>query len=70
MVRLCPSFGGVSAIRLHVFPPVETTGLKSKDAAALREQVRRQIVEQLAAWRGLPPAQVADPVPSEAMVAE
>ena len=48
-------FGASSGIRLHVFPPVETSGLTPDDAPALRERVRRLIVEELAAWRDVPP---------------
>jgi 1-acyl-sn-glycerol-3-phosphate acyltransferase len=50
-------FGPVDC-RLHVFPPVETTGLTPADAPELRERVRRDIIEQVAAWRGVDPAEV------------
>ncbi|MEM1126856.1 MAG: lysophospholipid acyltransferase family protein [Bacteroidota bacterium] len=45
-------------IRLTVLPPVSTDGLKAKDTAALREQVRGLMVNQIATWRGVPPATV------------
>lgn len=45
-------------IRLHVFPPVETAGLTAGDTGALRERVRQTIVDQVAAWRGLPPEEL------------
>jgi 1-acyl-sn-glycerol-3-phosphate acyltransferase len=50
-------FGEV-AVRLHVFDPVPTAGLALTDAPALRERVRRQIVAQIAAWRGVAPEAV------------
>ena len=37
---------------LKVLPPVPTDDLTPDDADALRERVRDQIVEQIAAWRG------------------
>ena len=46
-------FGRV-ACRVHVFAPVETAGLTAADVPALREEVRRTIVAQVAAWRGVP----------------
>ncbi len=45
-------------IRLHVFPPVPTEGLAPEDVDALREHVRHLIVERIAAWRGVAPAEV------------
>ena len=51
-------FGDPSEIRLRVLPPVETTGLTTDDAPALRERVRRLIVEELATRRGVPPHDV------------
>ena len=51
-------FGRAEAIRLKVLPPVPTTDLTIDDAPLLREQVRRRIVEQLAAWRGTAPEAV------------
>ncbi len=48
-------FGPSDAIRLKVLPPVPTTGLTARDAGALCDQVRRRIVAQLAAWRGVSP---------------
>ena len=45
-------------IRLKVLPPVETEGMTVDDVPELREEVRRRIIEQLAEWRGVAPAQV------------
>lgn len=50
-------FGPVNC-RLHVFPPVETTGLTPALAPELRERVRAAIVDQIASWRGVRPADV------------
>ncbi|NNF58230.1 MAG: 1-acyl-sn-glycerol-3-phosphate acyltransferase [Rhodothermaceae bacterium] len=41
-------------VRLHVFDPIPTDGLTAADAPALRERARQRIVEQIAAWRGVP----------------
>ena len=46
---------GPASVRLKVFPPIPTTGLTAADTKALRQQVRRLIIEQLAAWRDAPP---------------
>ncbi len=51
-------FGEADHIRLHVFPPVETTGMSADDAEALRQHVRHLIVEKIATWRGAAPATV------------
>lgn len=48
-------FGAPSEIRLHVLPPIETAGLTADDVPAVRERVRRLLIEQLATWRGVPP---------------
>ena len=48
-------FGTAKAVRLKVLSPVPTTGLTADDTEALRKQVRRLIIEQLAAWRGASP---------------
>lgn len=45
-------------MRLKVLPPVETAELSQEDVSALAEQVRAQIVEQIAAWRGVPVEEV------------
>lgn len=42
-------------IRLKVLDPVPTEGLEREDADRLRARVRQQIVEQVAAWRGVAP---------------
>lgn len=44
-------FGEASLIYLKVLPPVSTEGLSTRDAAALTEDVRERIKEQLDAWR-------------------
>ena len=44
-----------ATVRLKVLPPVPTTGLTRADTEALREQVRRLIIEQLALWRSASP---------------
>ena len=46
-------------VRLTALPPVSTDGLTSHDVEALRDHVRRLIVEQVAAWREVP-AESAD----------
>ena len=51
-------FGDSDQIRLHVLAPVETTGLTVEDVPVLREQVRAVIIEQVAAWRGVPPSEI------------
>jgi len=50
-------FGGKRDIRLKILPPIETTGLTvcKEDIAFLREKVRYRMIDQLAAWRGVPP---------------
>ena len=45
---------GRATCRVHVFAPVETAGLTSDDVPALRERIRQMVVEQVAAWRGVP----------------
>lgn len=45
-------------IRLRVLPPIPTAGLTADDVDTLRERARRAIVEQLAAWRSVPPPAV------------
>ncbi len=47
-----------TTMRLKVLPPVETKGLTAEDTPALAERVRAQIVEQVAAWRGVPVEEV------------
>lgn len=61
-------FGTIDGIRLHVLPPVSTEGLTAEDASALRDRVRAQIVEQVAAWRGVAPAEVDATAPSSTPV--
>ena len=49
---------GRATCRVHVFPPIETAGLTMADVPALRERVRRTIVDGVAAWRGTTPESV------------
>ncbi|HIG73831.1 MAG TPA: 1-acyl-sn-glycerol-3-phosphate acyltransferase [Bacteroidetes bacterium] len=49
---------GHAEVHLHVFDPVETTGLTMADVPALRETVRQRTIEQIAAWRGVSPDEV------------
>ena len=49
---------GQADLRLHVFDAVPTAGLTVADVGALREQVRRGVIEKIAEWRGVPPADV------------
>ena len=44
---------GTAKVRVRILSPVPTAGLKSGDTAALREQVRNIVADQLAAWRGV-----------------
>lgn len=48
-------FGQPSAIRLKVLDPLSTDGLSVRDAAALTEQVRTLIGDQLEVWRTASP---------------
>ena len=51
-------FGPTSHVRLRVLDPISTDGLSARDAAVLRERVRAQLVETIAAWRNAPPETV------------
>ncbi len=51
-------FGAPSDIRVHVLPAVETKGLGREDADPLSREVREQIIQQIAAWRNVPPAEI------------
>ncbi len=51
-------FSQETHVRLKVLAPVETSGLTSADADALRDEVRGRIIAQLAAWRGVPPEEM------------
>ena len=46
-------FGEPSDVRLKILPPIETAGLKAEDVPALRLQVRRAILDQIAEWRSV-----------------
>ena len=43
---------------MKVLPPIPTADLSRSATSDVREQVRSRIVEQLAAWRGVPPEEV------------
>jgi len=47
-------FGEPSDIFLKVLPPVETSTLTVKDVPAVRDNVRKAIMEQIAEWRSVP----------------
>jgi 1-acyl-sn-glycerol-3-phosphate acyltransferase len=47
-------FGKPSDIYLKVLPPVETSSLTIKDVPALRENVRTEMMNQIAEWRSVP----------------
>ncbi len=51
-------FGARQEISLHVFDPIPVAGLKANDAPELVDATRALIVNQVANWRGLPPAEV------------
>lgn len=62
-------FGKPGIIRLKILPPVETAGMNAGDATMLCSRVRRMIIEQLAAWRNVSPAEVdAAATPTEIAV--
>lgn len=53
-------FGDKRDIHLKILPPIETAGLTvcKEDIAFLREKVRYRMIDQIAAWRGVPPEEV------------
>ncbi len=51
-------FGPPRDVYVHVFPPMETTGLIPKQAGELQRQVRDIIINQIASWRNASVAQV------------
>jgi 1-acyl-sn-glycerol-3-phosphate acyltransferase len=51
-------FGKPKEILLKVLPPVETVDLNSGDTENLRDRIRNLIIEQIAEWRGVDPAEV------------
>ncbi len=54
-------------VRLDVLPPVSTEGLTEDDLPELRDRVRQQIIEHIAAWREVPAESVDQLLlPSEA----
>jgi 1-acyl-sn-glycerol-3-phosphate acyltransferase len=48
----------VETIRVKVLDPVDTSDYTPDQARALQRYVRAQIIDQVAAWRGVPPAEV------------
>ena len=56
-------FGKPSDIYLKVLTPVETSSLTMKDVAALSNQVRTSIMEQIAEWRSVPIEAVDGSIP-------
>jgi 1-acyl-sn-glycerol-3-phosphate acyltransferase len=56
-----PAYGwvfGPVRCRLHVLDPVETVGYSPAQAPELRERVRQSIIDQIAQWRGVSPAEL------------
>ena len=51
-------FGPAIHARLRVLPPIPTDGLGRGDVDALTERTRQAIIAQIAAWRGIDPADV------------
>ena len=58
-------FGPPQEILLRVLPPVETAGFTPEQVGALRDRVRGEIVDQIAAWRNQPPSAVDGLSPAE-----
>ena len=55
---------GRADVRVHVFDPVETTGLGPGDITELRETVRQRTIAKLAEWRGVPVSEM-DAAPAQ-----
>ena len=51
-------FGARTEIRVKVLPPIASMRYGRNGAAALRDEARRAIIGQIAAWRGVPESQV------------
>jgi 1-acyl-sn-glycerol-3-phosphate acyltransferase len=51
-------FGEPQDIYLKILPPVDTSGMTSRETTALRERIHQQIVEQLSLMRHVPPEEV------------
>lgn len=49
---------GEADVRLHVFEPLPTAHLSTKDAPSLRAEVRTRVLEKMAEWRGVDPSEV------------
>ena len=47
-------FGQPRTVQFALLPAISTDGLTSKDVADLRNQIRQQIIAQIATWRGVP----------------
>lgn len=58
-------FGKPSDIHLKILPPVDTSSFTLKDVGALRDNVRKAIMSQIAEWRSVPIEAVDGMVPSE-----
>ena len=51
-------FGAHTEIRVKVLPPIAPTRFGRNGAEALRDEARRAIIGQVAAWRGVPDTEV------------
>lgn len=51
-------FGEPHDVLVRILPPVETTGMTSRDVPVLRERVRSLIIAQIAEWQGRPAAEI------------
>lgn len=51
-------FGQPRTVQLAVLPAVPTAGLSPKSVGELRDQIRQQILDQIAVWRGVPASDV------------
>jgi 1-acyl-sn-glycerol-3-phosphate acyltransferase len=58
-------FGKPSDIDLKVLPPIDTSSMTMADVASLRDQVRRAIVTEIAAWRSMQIEEVDGLAPSK-----
>jgi 1-acyl-sn-glycerol-3-phosphate acyltransferase len=45
-------------IRVRILEPIDTSAYEPEEARAVQRRVRARIIEQIAAWRGVPPAEV------------
>jgi 1-acyl-sn-glycerol-3-phosphate acyltransferase len=58
-------FGKPSDIHLKVLPPVDTSSMSIDDVPRLRDNVRRTIMQEVAAWRSVPIETVDGLIPQE-----